>query len=115
MEFQAQDGFVVLEVVAEVHHLDGRLIASLSDASLEDASRLATHDRKRMFDSRSSSGDLVVLRFLRFIEDASAHAFLNDHVVHLLRCHFRPHRLAAVGTIAEHDHVARVCTNPSTT
>ena len=37
MEFEAEDGFVAFEVVAEVHHLDGRLVAGSSDVALEDA------------------------------------------------------------------------------
>jgi hypothetical protein len=49
MELEAQDGLVAFEVVAAVHHLDGRRVAGSADVAEEDAPVLTVHDREGVF------------------------------------------------------------------
>ena len=76
MKVATKDALVAFEVVANVQHLDGRLIVCPPHVALEDAHGLTAHDREGMFDPRPSAGDLSVFRFFRFVQPASTHTFI---------------------------------------
>lgn len=83
MKVATKDALVAFEVVAKVQHLDGRLIVCPPHVALEDAHGLTAHDREGMFDPCLGAGYIEVLAF-------------------------HHHGLADVGTVAVHDHVARL-------